>query len=91
MYNTISGTGEISGTAGFLVAILMLAGGIVQVVTRKSEKNGGSIASVILFVLAALIGLSNAGSYSDLKIWSVWCLWLGIMNLIYIIKKKAGE
>ena len=36
--NTLAENGEVSGSAGILVAILMLAGGIVSVATRKSEK-----------------------------------------------------
>lgn len=34
--NTLSENGEVSGTAGVMVAILMLAGGIVSIATRKS-------------------------------------------------------
>lgn len=72
--NSLSESEEVSGTAGVLLAILMLAGGIVSVATRKSVKNGGNIALIVLFGLAALIGFMNHGTYSDLVIWSVWCL-----------------
>ncbi len=87
--NTLGDTGEISGTAGFLVAVLMLAGGIVEVVTRNSAKKGGSVACMILFFLAALIGFGNAGSYADLNIWSAWCLILGVVNLVCVVKSGA--
>lgn len=72
--NSLSESEEVSGTAGVLLAVLMLAGGIVSVATRKSVKNGGNIALIVLFGLAALIGFMNHGTYSDLVIWSVWCL-----------------
>lgn len=72
--NSLSESEEVSGTAGVLLAVLMLAGGIVSVATRKSVKNGGNIALIVLFGLAALIGFINHGTYSDLVIWSVWCL-----------------
>ena len=62
--NTLEENGEVSGTAGVLVAAFMLAGGIVSIATRKSEKNGGNIALIILFGLAALIGFTNYGSFS---------------------------
>jgi len=88
MYNALGDTGEVSGSAGFILAILMLAGGIVQVVTRNSIGKGGSIAATVLFLLAALLGFTNAGSYTDLNIWSGWCLILGIMNIISIKKNK---
>ena len=61
--NTLAENGEVSGSAGILVAILMLAGGIVSVATRKSEKNGGNIALIVLFGLAALLGFANYCSY----------------------------
>ena len=72
--NTLSENGEISGSAGFLVAIFLLAGGIVSIVSRKSTGKGGNIALIIMFGLAALVGFANYGSYSDLAIWSGWCL-----------------
>ncbi len=89
--NTLAANGEVSGSAGFLLAMLMLAGGIVEVASRKSEKKGGSIAAFILFVLAALLGYGNAGSYGDLYIWSTWCLALGILNLISFVKKNGSK
>ena len=59
--NALENNGEVSGSAGLIVAVLMLAGGIVSVATRKSEKMGGNIALIILFGLAALLGFSNYG------------------------------
>lgn len=38
--NALEENGEISGSAGLFVAILMLTGGIVSVATRKSIKKG---------------------------------------------------
>lgn len=91
--NMLEENGESSGSAGLLVAILMLAGGIVSVATRKSTKNGGNIALIVLFGLAALIGFSNYGSYSDLAIWSGWCLINAILAVIAMItgKKKSDN
>lgn len=89
--NTLGETGESSGFAGLLLALLMLAGGIVVVATRKAPGKGGSIAAIILFFLAAIIGFPNAGSYSDLKIWSAWCLILGILNLISLFMKEKDS
>jgi hypothetical protein len=94
MVNTLESNGESSGMAGFLVALLMLAGGIIQVATRKSEKKGGSIGALIVFGLAAIVGFSMAGSYADLNVWSGWCLILGVLNLVCILtggKKQTKE
>lgn len=84
MSNIIGDTGESSGMAGFLVSLLMIAGGIVQVATRKSKKKGPAIACAVLFFLAALVGFSNAGSFADLNIWSGWCVIMGIINVVSI-------
>lgn len=89
--NILEETGEVSGSAGFLVAIFMLAGGIVEVSTRKSTGKGGAIAAMILFFLAALLGFSNVGRYTDLKVWSSWCLILGILNLVSMFTGKKKE
>ena len=70
--NTIMESEEVSGSAGIIVAILMLAGGIVSIATRNAAGKGGNIALIVLFGLAALIGFTNYGSFSDLAIWSGW-------------------
>lgn len=92
--NSLSESEEVSGTAGVLLAVLMLAGGIVSVATRKSVKNGGNIALIVLFGLAALIGFMNHGTYSDLVIWSVWCLINVVLAVVAMVtggKKNSTQ
>lgn len=91
--NSLSESEEVSGSAGILLAVLMLAGGIVSVATRKAVKNGGNIALIIFFGLAALIGFANYGSYSDLAIWSGWCLINAVLAVVAIVtgKNKKSE
>lgn len=91
MANTIENTGEVSGSAGLLLSILMLAGGIIEVATRKSERKGGCVAALILFFLAAVIGFANAGSYTDLNIWSAWCAILGLLNVVCLVPRKEQK
>ena len=55
MVNTIEDNGEVGGSAGIIVAIMLLAGGIVSIVTRKGSK-GGNIALIVLFAIGALCG-----------------------------------
>lgn len=86
--NTLSENGEVSGSAGILVAIFMLAGGIVSIASRKSNGKGGNIALIILFGLAALIGFANYGSYSGLAIWSGWCLINAALAVVALVIKK---
>lgn len=86
--NTLQDNGEISGSAGIIVAVCMLSGGIVSIATRKSERNGGNIALIILFGLAALIGFAGYGSYSDLAIWSGWCMINAILAVLTMIGNR---
>lgn len=81
-------TKDLSASAGIALAVLMLTGGIVSVVTRKSKKNGGNIALIILFGLAAMIGLTNLGKFEDLIVWSIWCLFNVVIAIISLIINK---
>jgi len=85
--NAIEGNGGISGSVGFIVGILMLAGGIVSICVRKGGK-GGNIALVVIFGLAALIGFTGYGNYSDLVIWSGWCALNAVLALVCVFAKK---
>lgn len=86
--NSLSENGETSGSAGFLVAILLIAAGITAIVVRKSIKKGAHIALIIMYGLAAIVGFTMAGSYEDLKIWAGWCLICAILAVVVIIKSK---
>lgn len=86
--NTLQENGEVSGTAGIVLAVLMLAGGITAIATRKSVRKGGNIALIVLFGLAALIGFANRGSFSDLAIWSGWCLLNAALSVVALVTCK---
>lgn len=86
--NALESSSDVSGTTGIIVAIFMLAGGIVSVVTRKSDKKGGNIALIVLFGLAALLGFTDNGKFTDLVVWASWCLINAVIALIAIIKAK---
>uniref|UniRef100_I5AUF9 Lipoprotein n=1 Tax=Eubacterium cellulosolvens (strain ATCC 43171 / JCM 9499 / 6) TaxID=633697 RepID=I5AUF9_EUBC6 len=80
--NSLQQNGEVSGSAGIIVAFMMLTGGIVSIATRKAmRKNGGNIALIVLFGLAALIGFGNCASFPDLAIWAGWC----VINMVIAI------
>lgn len=85
--NTLSESGEVSGTAGFLLAVCMLISGIVGIATRKSEKRGGSFTSVGLYIAGAIIAFANVGSYADLMIWAIVSGLFGIFYTIAAIKQ----
>lgn len=86
--NAVFNTGESSGGGGIVLSILMLTGGIVAVATRKSDGNGGNIALIVLFGLAALIGFALAGSFTDLNVWAFWCLINAVMAIVAMVKNR---
>lgn len=86
--NTLEENGEVGGSAGVIVSIMLLTGGIVSIATRNSTKRGGNIALIILFGIGALFGFLMAGSFGDLYIWAAWCLINVIFAIISIIKSK---
>lgn len=84
--NTLADTGEISGTAGVMVAFVFLVAGIVAVAARRSK--GASIFCAVFYLLAFLIGISNYGSYADLQIWSYLCSIFGVLFVIFAVRTK---
>ena len=85
--NAMAENGEVSGSAGIIVAIMILSGGIVSIATRKGGK-GGNIALIVLFGIGALFGYVLAGSFSDLNIWATWCLINVVLAIVSLIKCK---
>lgn len=83
--NTLEENGESSGSAGIIVAIMLLAGGIVSIATKKGGK-GGNIALIVLFGIGTLVGFSMAGNFSDLYVWAVWCAINVILAIVALIK-----
>lgn len=72
--DALGGTDTGASAAGLVVAILMLAAGVVSIVTRKKETNGGNIAMIILFGIAAVIGFTFHGTFEDLQFWAGLCV-----------------
>lgn len=88
LLNIVLSTGESSGTAGVMAAFFILAGGIVSVSTRNGGK-GGDIALIVLFGIAALIGLTMAGTiYVYLYVWALWGAINAILALVSLIQKS---
>lgn len=85
--NTLEENGEVGGSAGVIVAIMLLAGGIVSIASRNSSSKGGNIAIIILYGIGALLGFTLAGSYADLTIWAGWCLICAVLAIVSLIKQ----
>ncbi|MCX4378531.1 MAG: hypothetical protein OSJ61_20520 [Lachnospiraceae bacterium] len=87
--NTMEANGEVSGTAGVFVAILILTGGIASIAT--SNKKAGNAAIAIIFAIAAIIGYALYGSFADLAIWATWALICGIMSVVALIMEDKAQ
>lgn len=85
--NALAENGEVSGSAGIIVAIMLLVGGIVSIATKNGGK-GGNIAIIILYGIGALFGYTLAGSFADLTIWATWCLICVILAIVSLVKHK---
>ena len=84
--NALEANEQSSGSAGLVVSICMLCGGIVSIVSRKNNSKGTNIALLILFGLATLTGFILAGNYSDLYLVSMVLDQCSTRN--YRIKKR---
>ena len=87
--NALAENDELSGSAGLIVSIMLLAGGIVSIATRNRSK-GGNIALIILFGIGAICGYTMAGSFADLTIWATWCLLCAVLAVVSLIKGKKA-
>ncbi|WP_302669285.1 hypothetical protein [Eubacterium sp. AF15-50] len=89
--NALEDNDEVSGSAGLIVAVLLLAGGITSVSVRNAKTNGGNIALIVLFGIAVLFGFVFADSYTDLKVWASWCLICLILAVVSLFKNKKNK
>ncbi len=86
--NALADNGEVSGSAGFILALCMLIAGIVGICCRKQK--AGTIVAGCFYAFGGLIGIANVGSYADLQIWSVLSFIFAIVFIITgIVQKKS--
>lgn len=79
------------GAAGLLVAILMLAAGIISIATRDSGSIGGDVAMTVLLAIAASVGLANSSYYGDLAVWALWCAACGLVAVASMLRKAFAR
>lgn len=88
MVNSISGNGEVSGSAGIIVAFMLLCGGIVSICSRNGSR-GLNIALIVLYGIGAFFGFVLAGTvFTDLYLWATWCLVNAILAAVCLKRNK---
>ncbi len=86
--NILADNGEVSGGAGFIVAINLLISGIILVAARKSSKKAPMIICAVLLWLSYFIAKMLGGSYGDLRIWGFFSFALGVFCLCSVANTK---
>lgn len=80
--DALAAEGGTSGASGTITALLLLAGGIIDVAGRRSK--GAAIAGTIVLFIGTLVAYSAVGVFGDLAIWGTWCLIVAAVNAISI-------
>lgn len=76
--DALGGTTTGAGGAGLIVAVMLIAAGIVSITTRNAVKNGGNVALIIIAGIAAVVSFACHGTFKDLEIWGCWCLVIAV-------------
>jgi hypothetical protein len=82
--------GGTSEGSGLIFAVLFLASGIVYIVTKSKKGLGADIACLVMLLIGWLIGITSAGIYKDLVIWSWLALIIGVGFFVWhlVVNKK---
>ena len=87
--NAMADSGEVSGSAGVILAIFILVAGIVGIAARNSF--GGTITSAVFYIVGGLIAIPMAGTFADLKIWGCLSIIFGaVFIFVAILQRKNG-
>lgn len=87
---SINQSDDVSGSAGFLVAINMMITGIIAVAARNSGKKTPWIICTVLLWLNYFYAKMLAGDYKDLIVWGFLSFALGVFYLLSAMQSKKG-
>lgn len=84
---TIQNSGDKSGSVGMIVAVLILAGGIISIVTRYKggEEN---VPIILIFTFAGAYAITNHGEFLDLIVWGAWCFVCAILAAVSLVAEN---
>ena len=79
-----------SCAGGLFTGFFLLAAGIVAIAARKTK--GGTIASIILYALAAIFAFANLSeNFGDLVVWAVLSVIFAVVLLITLFLKEKDS
>lgn len=88
-YELISHAQNFSGKSCWLVAILMIAAGIIGIVTLSSKN--WTIVATVIYAAAGIFGIIKSFKYSGLLIGSIVSLVIAVIFLVSIFKQDYSE
>ena len=86
--NTLTDNGEVGGSFGFLIALNLLASGIIAVAARKATGKTAMIIAAVLLWLSFFLAKVFAGSYTDLTVWGFIAFAFGVVYLLSAARTK---
>ncbi len=84
----LSDAGLTVGGAFVLVAICMVIAGAFSCGCKNGERRGCVKVAITFYLIGALVGF--AFNYGDLKIWSIVCLALAVIYIIWLLRHKKA-
>lgn len=74
------------GMSGLMLSFLMLMAGIITLMSKWSQ--GMTITATAMYALGGLIGMTGAGLYADLQLWSILSFVFSGMLIYHLISKR---
>ncbi len=87
-WNYLTNSGHINGAIGIVIAALLLIGSIIRIIMRHFEDDSPSIITLVIFAVAAGIGLAATPIYHYLQNWAILCILMAVISAAAIIMKN---
>ena len=89
--NALEANGEASGSAGIIVAILMLAGGIVSIATRKSFRQGWEYRTHSTLWIGSNYRICGLWKFFGSCYMAGWCLINAVLAVVALVMAKKNN
>ena len=87
--NSVTASSDAGGSAGLIVAFMVVIAGIIAIVCRKNAT--GSIVAGVVYGLSGLVGVATSDVYTDLSIWGGLFIIFAIFYIFSGIKQKKSD
>ena len=84
LINVLSGNEELSGTAGFILAICFFVAGIITICLKGQKFKAAFLTPAGFYIIGAFLAAANVGTYTDLVIWAILSGVFGSLLLLFM-------